>query len=449
MFKPVAALRAARAHRTPFITDRRGGVIVLAALLLPMLLMLVGGTINLGLLMLMDTKLQAATDAAAIAIAKELQLSNDMPDETRMIEVAKAVILQKLGISESEVTLRAWGEDRAAEIVIEAQQHVHGFILGSMLTPTDTLTASAAAQVIGKVPVCVIGLDESSQGTLRLEKEARMTGNNCAVYSNSSHPNGIKSKDSALLHAALICSAGGADGGKGNFDPIPLTDCPVLEDPLADRPAPQVGECMPHGGGAGGGEGESGKKSKSGGSCGGAFSVDSGEHTLEPGTYCGGIHVGGTARVNLNPGLYVIKDGPLEVTEQGELSGEYTSFYLTGAGAVFTFSTETTVSLGAMADGTLAGLLFFEDRSNPLGQSSEIYSNNTRNLLGTIYLSRGRIFIGADAPIADESAYTAIVVQKLELEAGPHLVLNTNYEATDVPVPEGIYGSGSQILLTR
>ncbi|MCP5073779.1 MAG: hypothetical protein GY947_10860, partial [Rhodobacteraceae bacterium] len=59
------------------------------------------------------------------------------------------------------------------------------------------------------------------------------------------------------------------------------------------------------------------------------------------------------------------------------------------------------------------------------------------------------LYIDADAPIADKSAYTAIIASRLELFAGPHLVLNTDYSATDVPVPEGVGAMNGEVYLTE
>ena len=67
-----------------------------------------------------------------------------------------------------------------------------------------------------------------------------------------------------------------------------------------------------------------------------------------------------------------------------------------------------------------------------------IISDNARNLLGTIYLPAGRLVVDAKKPIADRSAYTIIVAKQVELFDGPNLYLNTNYSATDVPVPQGV-----------
>jgi hypothetical protein len=59
------------------------------------------------------------------------------------------------------------------------------------------------------------------------------------------------------------------------------------------------------------------------------------------------------------------------------------------------------------------------------------------------------LHIDANAPVADKSAYTAIVARMLTLYGGPHLVLNTNYEQTDVPVPDGIKGVGQPVQLAK
>lgn len=86
----------------------------------------------------------------------------------------------------------------------------------------------------------------------------------------------------------------------------------------------------------------------------------------------------------------------------------------------------------------MAGMLFFEDRAATGNPRHRILSDDARMLLGTIYLPKGRLQIDASKPVADRSAYTVIVAQRLELYAGPNLVLNTDYGSTDIPVPQGL-----------
>ncbi|MGI0490012.1 hypothetical protein ACN4EK_31775 [Pantanalinema rosaneae CENA516] len=133
----------------------------------------------------------------------------------------------------------------------------------------------------------------------------------------------------AEIRASLICSSGGQFGPLAAYQPPPLLDCPPLRDPLASRAAPAVGACT-----------ETGLVVRS-------------RRTLTPGVYCGGIRIEQGAEVTLDPGLYVIKDGPLAV-EDGALIGRHTSFFFTGAAAVLAFDRSSTIDLSAMRDGALA-----------------------------------------------------------------------------------------------
>ena len=73
----------------------------------------------------------------------------------------------------------------------------------------------------------------------------------------------------------------------------------------------------------------------------------------------------------------------------------------------------------------MAGLLVYEDRNVSELRLHTIRSNNARKLIGTIYVPKG-LLIAANAPVADQSAYTAIVSRRLMLDEGPTLVLNAD-----------------------
>ncbi|MGL5137706.1 MAG: hypothetical protein ACRC7G_08050, partial [Beijerinckiaceae bacterium] len=164
----------------------------------------------------------------------------------------------------------------------------------------------------------------------------------------------------------------------------------------------------------------------------------SGTVVLKPGVYCKGLKITKDAKVTLDPGVYIIKDGKLVVDHSASMVGVNVGFFLTGGNAQFEFKKDTTISLTAPKDGALAGLLFFEDRTTAKGSKHAIESNNAHTLLGTVYLPQGYLHIDANAPISNKAAYTIIVAARIEMISGPELVLNANYGATDVPVPAGV-----------
>ena len=199
------------------------------------------------------------------------------------------------------------------------------------------------------------------------------------------------------MKASSICSAGGYMAKTTAVNPVPTTDCPPADDPLAGRPEPSIGSC---------------DKTN--------FAISSGTKTLDPGIYCGGIKISNTASVVFNPGTYIIQDGEFVVSDTATVKGEHVGFYLAGKNSLINFTDEASVTLSGASDGEMAGLLFFEDRTATLDRRHHIQSTKAAVLTGTIYLSRGKLLIDPNSPVARNSAYTAIIVHKLELNEGPN-----------------------------
>jgi hypothetical protein len=350
-------------------------------------------------------------------------------------------------------------------VFARAEDHVtlsFGRLLG---IAARTVAAQARVNVVGKMRLCMLTLDAGASGAFNLQKNAQVTATNCSLYSNSASQVGMVGGDSAMARAETICSSGGYLGLRANFSPTPQTGCPVIADPLKDRPTPPVGTCpnnlvasilTPLLGGT----------------------RITGTTTLEPGTYCGGLYIMGNAQVTLRPGIYVIKDGPLLVTNTATLSGTNVGLFFTGSNSGLLFAQGTTISLSAPTSGVMAGLLMMESRTvgsildpaillnallpmspvtltpPPLSitqpmRTYRIISDNARTMLGTIYLPVGRVVIDASRPVADQSAYTVVVARQVNLYEGPNLHLNANYDSTSVPVPAGVGPLGGRLVIAQ
>ena len=139
------------------------------------------------------------------------------------------------------------------------------------------------------------------------------------------------------------------------------------------------------------------------------------------------------------------------------LKGNNVGFYFTGnvpadddgRVTVMRFMKELIVEMTAPKDGAMAGLLFNEDRNAPANRRYEVVSDSARRLVGTIYFPRGIFSVSANQSIADKSEYTAVVTRRLELFQAPNLVLNARYNATDVPVPDGLGPNSGVIRLVE
>ncbi len=410
-----------------FARGTSGATAILFALVLPVMAMATAAALQYTYLVQQRNVLQGAADAAAVGGAKQLSLANSVVGAT---DAATAIVHAALGSVAAGVT------DSVTAAVVDANTGVDVTVVRAMpsffarlLGNGDLLSvrAHSVAHLVGDTtPICIIGLDPRQKGTISLDTSAVVQAPGCAAYSNSRHPWSITSVANAVLKTALTCAVGGKQGNFPNFSPQPKSGCPAISDPLAARVPPSVGPCT--------------KQNY----------VASAFVQLAPGVYCGGLTISGpNAAVTLMSGTYIIKDGPLKVTNGGSLTGTNVGFYLTGTGAVLDFEANSTIGLTAPSIGTMAGMLFFEDRTNSAGALHQVLSNNAQTLLGTIYLPQGRFYVGSNAPVAGSSAYTIVVADTVELSAGPTLVLNTNYGATDIPVPAGVGPQSGFIRLTQ
>jgi hypothetical protein len=424
------------------LTDEAADTLTLFALALPLVMAAAGAALDYSLAASTRSKMQAVADAAAINSAQELQLAQT--DSSKIVAIAKNYVNGMLqGVTTAvNVNIKA----ATVQVIIEKKYEL---VTGALLLKDGIhLRASATAKMSGSMPLCLLGLDPAAPHTIGLEKDALLTAPGCLVQSNSKSTQGVQSKNNAILRAGMICSVGGkVQTTNANFSPAPTTDCPVLANPLSSRAAPPIGACT--------------YTDKV---------VDGGSETLQSGVYCGGLTLTNGATARLSRGIFVIKDGPLIVDGGASISGTEVGIYLTGSAANLTFDADTTVNLSAPKDGPLAGILIFDDpsgasakakapksgrgadgRANSSGapRQHQILSDNARNLLGTIYMPQGEIIIDATQPIADKSAYTVLVVKQLHLYSGPNLVLNTDYSATDVPVPKGVGPYGAKVFLSN
>lgn len=425
-------MRTAEAGRS-FAHNRSGAVALVFALSLPVLLGGVGLAVDYAMVSHQQAALQSASDSAALRAAREMIIAE--PSPARVQAVAKRTVDSILSESgrirrpKIDWTVTSVLDDTTKSVIVKVSRPVKPVfakiyaLLGFVPDPWVMETSSKVI-LSHNSKLCMLLTGENGT-VLELRKNARLTGTQCSIHSNSRSASGIRLGEGSELVADLVCSRGGINNQGSTIRTDTLNDCPPVEDPLRARPAPPVGSCI----------------------AASRTVLRSGTHTLNPGTYCGGIDARGTAKVFLNPGIYVFLDGDLTVTHDAEIRGRHVGLYFRGAASYFRFRDNALVDLIGPKDGPMAGLLIWRDRANNLSdkaagrdssQTNSVNANRAMRLTGTIYLPEGQLFIGAKAPVAQVSDYTVILARKLELLDGPNLVLNTNYADSDVPVPQDL-----------
>ncbi|SFU84339.1 Putative Flp pilus-assembly TadE/G-like [Methylobacterium sp. 174MFSha1.1] len=484
-----------------FVRSRRGGVALAFALLAPVFLGCLGISVDYATWLLRKQKLQNLVDVTALAVVSDMQVGGF--DKGRAWAVAKGQTdsLAETKIRDEWINLaiepvyrRNQAQDPfAVALVNERDQAPTGVrltlsqrkhaIMTKLVAPYLTdIVVRATAEIVGTSKVCIVALEDRAGQAIGLNNNAQVSATGCSVYAMSASPAAIDARDASKLSAMKACAVGGYAGTSQHYQPVPITGCPAIKDPLAGRVAPPMGHCI------------NDHRNR-------PFVVESGSTTLTQGVYCGGLILKPGANVRLEPGVYIIKDGPLVVGSDfvkdasgrlrrvsclcyrsfvsqriksrlrcptsptnlpaASLSGDRVAFYFTGSvekdeddiARPIQFMPRSNVSLSAPLDEptarTMAGLLFFEDRAAPANRVFEIMSDNARRLVGTIYLPRGTFLVSANQVVADQSEYTAIVARRLALSEAPRLVVNANYGASKVPVPKGIGPTSAYPTLTN
>jgi hypothetical protein len=402
----------------------RGSLTTLFGLALPVVMGAAALAVDSAHFYNVQGKMQSVADATALATAKELHLY-----------LTKLDVLKATGKTHGEAMLAMKGlgdKPHAFAVTVNPAVNLIDVELSVTVDPLlpvgiwgqNPIRVRSRAEAYGQSKLCVLGLDNTKADTIKGSGGAIVTAPQCAVQSNSSDPGSLNLAADSSMTSTVICSSGGVKGG-GTFEPSPQTDCPELDDPLSSRTPPSVGGCNYL-----------------------DTNLPAGTRSISPGVYCGGLKLQAGAVVTAEPGVYIISGGPLEVAATASLSGEYVGFYFQDDPAIFNLKAGSTIDLKAPRDGPMAGLLFFQNPATGKDKTFTVNSAGARNLLGTIYLPSGILKIDVKGNVADLSAYTVIVAERIEIKSA-NLVVNADYGGTDVPVPEGVGPHSTMVRLRQ
>ena len=399
--------------------DEGGQVALIFALAAPAVVLLTVGAIDLNNVQSARTRLQDIADAAALAGANELGLAID---DNSAIERARVFVAGHLEewTEAPTVTPSIRVIDRNKQRIIEVilDGHTPSFF-ANMLPPGGwKYKAESRAAAVGMTPLCVLVIDGAQDRSLNLLNKSRLQAPACLVHSN---------RDIVVTGGSITASQVQAvTSAAGVISPAPGTGAAPIEDPFKDmnlntQPACSSQDNVP------------------------AF-VQTGVWRLQPGAHCTDFRVEGNAELFLEPGDHWFSGAGLEVRGQARLTGRDVVL-LFGLGSEFQFEGTSTVNLEGRKTGRYAGMVMIATRGNT--QNFVITSSRVQSLLGVIYVPEAQLVVdGRGNTVAPDSAWTVVVARKLLLSGSPSLVINANYNVSNVPVPTGVgpRQGGSQLV---
>ncbi len=435
-----------RPHRNPRLIsrlwrDEAGSVITLVAMATTTFLGLAAMAVDLSYAIVLQSRLQAAADSAALAAAVAL------PDQTAALAQAQAYAEKNLAVSENGTVLAVndavfgnWNNATRAFVAnpptdpinavqinlrrADANGNPVSTFFGSIFgIATIDLSASAIAVANKGELTCLLALDPVAEDAVLLDSNAQIDIDGCSVHVNSTDQTALYAKSNSTLEADSVCVAGGyRDDSSGGISPTPATNCAQQADPLIDLPDPDTSGCDVTN-----------------------YSLSSNNSdTINPGIYCGGITVSSNADLTFNTGNYVIKDGAFNASSNAALSGTEVFFYLTGATSLIDFDSNSSVSFTAPKAGDYEGVVFFQDRDD--GGVHRLDSNSNNSFTGVIYLPNGELRSASNAHLTSPVDCLMLVVGKVEFNSNSGYVTAPIPENCPFEVPEGLYLTGQLAL---
>jgi hypothetical protein len=359
--------------------------------------------------------MQSGVDAAAYAAALDMarQGLDLAPDLTSMQAVADDAAARN-GIG-TMVTLNvpplsgpAAGDAQSVEVIVTEPAPV--YFAGMFLGTAPSITTRAVAKAVIS-DACVWALHPSAKGALTVSGSSDVDLD-CGIVVNSDDPDAaIDQGGTSCLAATSISVAGGYNGDC--VSPEPEVSMPSYGDPLSSLVEPSFGGC----------------------DFTAKVNVPSGETaTLTPGVYCKGISLNGD--VVFEPGLYVLDGVGLDiqssavVTNNENASGGVT-FYLTGSGSQYasvSVSSGSQVTLTPMTTGTLANVLFFQDRNAKNGQSKFTGQSNM-DVTGMLYFPNSEVEFTGGSEL--DEADVLLVASTIKISGNSYL--NADYAKSLLP----------------
>lgn len=405
-----------------YLRDVTGSIMPMTALMLPLLLGGIGMGVDVSLWMMDKRNLQSAADAAAIAAAYQSINGADDIEDLRAAALREA---DKNGYDATNGTLflNISGESGIVEYQVILTEPSSSLFSALIFTGSTVLSATATSQVAMTAnPACLVALG-SSGTTMTLNSKAEIDIDGCSVYVNSNSNTAVMVNSNAYIDADDICIVGDyRANGTGELLPEPTTDCDPYEDPYADLEQPTVGNCDYN-----------------------HMNFNNGNHTLYPGVYCGGWNANSNTNLYLEPGLYIIKDGPINMNSNTTLNGEGVSFFFTGNNGRLNLNSNTEVNISPPTAGDQAGILMFQDRNYGHNHQHILSSNNDVPIDGLVYFPNAQITMNSNATFGLGSSCTQIVANKFMINSNSGISYQPDY--SDCPHVSSAFTSGEVTLI--
>lgn len=272
------------------------------------------------------------------------------------------------------------GEGGAVEVVLTRMQPL---LFARMFLDSMTIRTRAVAAVQVTGTACVLALDPTADGAVTNQGSTYVNMAGCSIAANSSSSSAITVTGNGAMIAESLWTVGNYT--KDGSATVTLAKPPVvnaweLDDPYAGLHIPSLSGCSEN------------------------DASYNANVTLNPGIYCGGMHMRSHAVVTLNPGTYYIDSGDFQVDGGAVLRcnctgpGQGVTFVMTSTGNAADIGSVTinggadmTLNAPNNAGNPFSGLLFYQDPRAPANATDRFNGGSNMRLTGSVYMPKSTV----------------------------------------------------------
>jgi Flp pilus assembly protein TadG len=386
--------------------DLRGSVAPLLALAAIPLLGGVGASVDYSRAAASKTAMQGATDATALALAKEVAQGSSSVQAQPIFNA----LFTRPDVQVTSVSSQVSQSGNSTAVTVSAAGSISTTFMRVMGYAQIPFQASSTASMTTVTDGCVLALDGTASSALSMGGSTNVNLSNCSAYSDSNSSSALSVSGSATLSAESIGAVGGVSVSSSNVTTTNGvgTHLQGLADPYADVVMPSYGGCT-----------QSNLNVKT-------------TLTIDPGVYCNGISVNAGGTLTLNPGIYFIDRGSFSVNGGGTVNGSGVTLIFTSSTgsnwATLTINGNAVVNLTAPIGGATAGLVVFGDRNIPLGTSFKLNGGSSQAFGGAIYIPTGSISYSGGANTS--TSCTQIIGDTVAFTGNSSVAINCSSYAT-------------------
>ena len=406
-------------------SSTRGSIAQLAAVAVPALSLVSIATVELVAVSASGSRVQSIADAAALEGAQHLSLAVDakvVKERTASFVEAQFAGWSDAPAYQATYEIVDWNGQNAIRVLLSGNRP--SFFSSKLPEGGWKFRGEATAAPVGKTPLCVLATGSSgvTGGMIDLNNKSAVEAPDCGVHSNANIILGNPSQLTGRKIQAVLTATG------GTMTPAPGTGATEIKDPFASMSFPSLKGCPFSG-------------------IGQANPIvygPGGTYSLPAGIHCRPIQVRAWASLELEPGDHFFRKN-LSLHGPARLTGEDVFLFFDHDSDPWFTGVRASVELIGRKSGPYAGMVMATIEGNSItGNSPDISipGKIVKQLLGVVYVRNGFLEVSGDGVAAEDSAWTVIVAKQIKTHVTARILINADYEGSDVPVPNGVGPTG-------